>query len=163
MPDVLTIGGALASLKTANEIARSFIGLRDQATIQTKVIELQSVILSAQSSALAAQGEQFALLENKRELETSIADLEAWNREKQRYALNELATGRFAYTLKENEQAGEPIHHICANCYQERRKPILIQFEIPQGRASAMKCHHCGSEIVVRGVDMRTSQTSDRR
>jgi hypothetical protein len=50
------------SLKTAADITKAMIGLRDTSTIQAKVIELQGVILSAQHGALTTQTNQFVLL-----------------------------------------------------------------------------------------------------
>lgn len=152
-----TIGAAIASLKTAGEIAHSFLKARDIATIQGKVIELQSVILSAQSSALSAQSEQSALLDAKRELEQKIADLEAWEREKTRYLLEEVVSGAFAYALKPDAAGAEPPHKICANCYQHRKKSILMEFQIPQGKATGLRCHPCGAEIILRGTDLRST------
>lgn len=126
MTDPLTISGAIASLKTAGEIAGAFVGLRDQAMIQTKVIELQSVILAAQSSAMSAQSEQFTLLETKRRLEAKIAELETWEAEKQRYELKQIGRASICYVLKPEVAGSEPPHMICTNCYQHGRKSILL-------------------------------------
>jgi hypothetical protein len=117
----LAIGAAISGLKTAGEMAGSFVKLRDEAMIQAKVIELQTVILSAQGSALAAQGEQFSLLDTKRELEAKIAELEAWDRQKERYELSEVGPGALAYTLKRDARPPEPAHMACANCFDRGR------------------------------------------
>ena len=50
MADVTAIASALTGLKTAGDIAKSFLDLKDVAKIQGKTIELQSVILAAQSA-----------------------------------------------------------------------------------------------------------------
>lgn len=147
MTDPLTIGGAIASLKTAGEIAGAFVGLRDQAMIQTKVIELQSVILAAQSSAMSAQSEQFALLDAKRGLEAKIAELEAWDREKERYQLQEIGRGSFAYALKADAQGTEPAHMICPNCYQQRRKSLLQATDTVTMRLRTHRCPACKTEV----------------
>ena len=141
----LAIGAAISSLKAAGEIAGSFLKLRDLATVQAKVIELQSTILAAQQSALAAQSDQFALLEEKRGLESKIADLEAWDREKQRYALTPLSRGRFAYALKDEARDGEPPHMLCPNCYQHRTKAILQEHWV-DGQ-TIQHCPNCNTEI----------------
>lgn len=77
MVDALTIGGALSSLKTAADIAKALLGLRDEMQIRNKVIELQSAILSAQSDALQSQAEQNNLLHRVRELEAENAQLKS--------------------------------------------------------------------------------------
>jgi hypothetical protein len=147
MADPLTISGAIASLKTAGEIAGAFVGLRDQAIIQTKVIELQTVILAAQQSALSAQGEQFALLEEKRDLEAQIAHLEAWGREKERYQLQEIGRGSFAYVLKPDAHGSEPAHMICPNCYQHGRKSLLQATDALALRQRVHRCPACRTEV----------------
>lgn len=125
MPDLGAIATAAASLKTAGEIVKGLIGLRDTAMVQSKVIELQTVILSAQSSALDAQSEHFALLERIRGLEAQIAGMESWEVEKQRYQLTELVPGTACYIVKEGVRGSEPRHAICSNCYEDGKKSIL--------------------------------------
>lgn len=143
----LAIGTAIASLKAAGDIAGGFLKLRDLAQVQGKVIELQSVILAAQQSALAAQGEQFTLLEEKRSLETQIAELEAWEREKDRYQLEEVGFSSFAYTLKREAQGTEPLHMICPSCYQNGRKSVLQATDALMRRQRVHRCPACGTEV----------------
>src|ERR1700731_4790349 len=99
MIDLTMIAEAVTSLKTASEIAKTLIGLKETSAIQTKVVELNGIILSAQSSALAAQSNQFTLLQKVRDLEAQIADLKAWDAEKNRYELAEIASGIFTRRL----------------------------------------------------------------
>ena len=73
-----SIAAAIGGLKTAAEIAKGFLDLKEVAAVQGKVIELQGVILAAQSSALAAQSDQMTLLEDIRALKEKMAKLEAW-------------------------------------------------------------------------------------
>lgn len=70
--DILAIQGAVASLKTAGDIARSFLELKSLTEVQSKVIELQNALLDAQSAALSATAAQFGLQEQVRELEAQL-------------------------------------------------------------------------------------------
>jgi len=142
----LAIGAAIASLKAAGDMAGGFLKLRDIAQVQGKVIELQSVILSAQQGALASQGEQLALLDEKRGLEKKIADLEAWDRQKERYQLSEVGRGTLAYTLKPEAQPSEPPHMACANCFDHGRRSIL-QRQRTNVTGHTYGCPACGAEI----------------
>ncbi len=151
MVDLTAIGGAISALKTAHETVQGMIDARDTAVFQAKAIELQAQILSAQSSALAAHSDQFALLEKVRQLEEEKAALEAWNTEKERYVLKEIKTGVFTYVLKAEMGASEPTHQICANCYENRRKSILQRETRTPSRATVLVCNHCGSEIFTIG------------
>ena len=147
MVDLPSIEGAISSLQAASEIAKTFIGLRDTTTIQAKTIELQKVILDAQSSALRAQSEQSSFLERIRQLEKKVAEVEAWNTEKQKYQLTEVGAGQFVYTLKEQTGSTEPQHMLCANCYNHNEKSIL-QTEIRYpGRHTVFFCQNCGSDM----------------
>jgi hypothetical protein len=152
MPDIAVIGGVLSSLQSAGEIAKSLIGLRDTSMIQGKVIELQSQILAAQTSAMSAQSDQFALVERIRALEKQIADLEAWDTEKKRYSLAELCPGVTAYLVKPEARGSEPIHALCANCYQHGHKSILQWQESPLTGVS-FQCHGCKAKMDGYGDD----------
>jgi hypothetical protein len=139
MVDMASISAAVTGLKTATDIAKGLMDLKTTAEVQGKVIELQGVILAAQSSALAAQSDQFTLLERIRELEREMAQLEAWDAEKKRYKLKDYGGGTFAYELKPEEARGEPMHRVCAACYQKRHIAIL-QFV---GQSSGQDHYRC--------------------
>jgi hypothetical protein len=146
MIEMTTISAAISSLQGAANIAKGLMGLHDTVVIQGKVIELQSAILAAQSSALAAQSEQSSLIERIKELEKQITNLEAWKSEKERYSLVALSPGAHAYVLKKSAQKAEPIHTICANCYQHGHKSIL-QWEQGGYGSLTFKCHSCKAQF----------------
>jgi hypothetical protein len=106
---------------------------------------------------MTAQAAQETLLKEKRELEEELRRFEDWDTEKQRYKLEDVGQGCMAYVLKPGVENGEPAHSICAVCYQEGRKSILVPFHISVGRGDALQCHVCGSEMVIRGQDGRES------
>jgi hypothetical protein len=125
MVDMSAISGIAASLTTAADITKAMIGLRDAALLQGKVIELQQVILAAQSSALTAQSDHFALMQRIRELEEEKAKLEGWEEERRRYTLKDYGEHTFAFELKPEAANGEPIHRLCPTCFERGRKSIL--------------------------------------
>jgi hypothetical protein len=136
----------LGSLKAAFEIAKSFVGVRDATVIQSKVFELQREILAAQQSALSAQQAQSSLLQQIGDLEKQIADMKTWEAEKERYQLTEVAPRVFAYTLKPEMSGVEPVHWICAVCYQNGKKSILQGFNSAQS-GWTHSCPVCHTEI----------------
>jgi hypothetical protein len=144
--DLGSMAALKSSLDSAIAILKAMVGLRDAAIIQDKVIELQGVILSAQSSALAANTAQFALLERVRDLEQEIVQLKDWEREKQRYQLNSIGRGAFAYMPKPGMEDGEPPHWLCANCFNRRQKSFLQfkgQDRIQSGSRSEHSTYGC--------------------
>ena len=146
--DLSLIQGTISGLKVASDMAKGFLELKSLADVQGKVIELQSAILSAQSSALAANADQAAMAEEIRKLREQLAFAEAWNQEKQRYELLALEPGVFAYSLKKATAEEEPAHWVCARCFNTGAKYILQN----QGEfygASEYLCNGCNSKIKV--------------
>ena len=125
MPDMIAIGQGLSAVKALTDLVKIMVGLRDSAKLLEATVEFNQHILSVQGALLAAQSEQTTLIERVRALEKEIADLKAWEAEKQRYELKEVAPRKFAYLLKPDAQAAEPPHWICASCYQKGQKSIL--------------------------------------
>jgi hypothetical protein len=146
MIDMGSIAAAVASLKTATDIAKTISELKVGAEVQGKVIDLQREIMAAQSSALAAQSDQFTLLHQIRELEQRIREIEGWEREKHRYVLVKLYQGSLAYIVKEESRGSEPRHYICAACYQEGKKSILQGFTSGYGE-HVLTCPRCNTKV----------------
>lgn len=145
------ISALMSSLAAAKNIAESMVDLRDTAAFQAKVVEFQSKIINAHAAAMAAQEERSALVERVRQLEKLVADMEAWETEKQRYELQAVGNGTFTYVLKPNCQGPEPAHCICARCYQHGQKSILQPETRSPGMTRWMACHECGADICVAG------------
>ena len=137
------ISALAGSLKAASDLAKAMIGLRDIQTIQAKAIELQSAILSAQGDAMSAMTAHSDLIEQVRALETKLAAFENWEAEKQRYELKERKGYHSVtvYALKEGMQPPEPMHYVCPDCYQGRKKRIL-QHHADSG-AEGLICNEC--------------------
>jgi hypothetical protein len=142
VPDMSAITGLVASLNAATDITKSFLGLRDMTMVQGKVIELQAEIMSAQQSALAAQTAQSSLINRVSALEGEVADLKAWDAEKQNYNVQRFNPGVFLYVLKPEAQTSEPPHKLCPNCYVQGNKAIL-QTEWRDEHIEAMNCLRC--------------------
>jgi len=156
MVDVTAIAGALASLKAAKDIAQAMVGLRDAQTFQEKLIEFQSRILDAQSSAFAAQEERTTLIERVRELERQVADFETWKTEKQRYELVDIGGGTFAYIVKAAMRGTEPPHYVCTNCFHDGKAAILQHVRANIGHVIA--CPSCKTKTVIARSAYRPPQ-----
>jgi hypothetical protein len=143
MVGMTEIAGAISALKSAKDIAEAMISLRDTEAFQAKRIELQSKILEAQGSMLAAQDERSTLIQRIRDLEQDIIRLRAWDAEKQRYELRRWGEGAFAYVLKPEEARGEPIHALCAACYNRGVKSLIHSNREPQWTKHAWDCPTC--------------------
>jgi hypothetical protein len=79
VPNGFDIASGIASLKAAMDLAKALIGIRDEPIIRERVIDLQDKIVAARQSQLAA-------LDQINALKKEVADLKAWDAEKEKYA-----------------------------------------------------------------------------
>lgn len=139
---IAEVATGLSSLKAALDIAKGLNVISDAVALNDAKISLQGAIIEAQGSLLSAQEAQTANLKRIDELETRIMQLDAWEREKERYELKEFPAGPMVYQLKASDQSGEPPHRICPQCYQERHKAIL-QTVARHSNGEMVDCPRC--------------------
>lgn len=126
----------LGAVKTAFDIAKTIKDMDNTTVRNAAVIDLQNEILTAQAA-------QAALISQIGELKKELGRFETWETEKQRYILEELPPGIFAYRLKPGMENGEPAHKICANCYNKNVKSLLHNLGTSNGLTN-WRCHSCG-------------------
>jgi hypothetical protein len=154
MVDMAAIAAAASALKSAFDLSKTALSLRDATLLHGKITEMQGEISSALASAITAQTDQMAMLKRVSDLEKEITDLKAWETEKQRYELKAISYGAFAYVLKVETQGSEPPHQICAGCYQHSKKSILQRKARSSvagsnlGIPATLICSECKSEII---------------
>lgn len=138
---VAEIFAGISSVKTAFDMTKALHDIHDATARDRAVIELQKEILSAQAA-------QSQLIETVGELKKRVAELEAWDAEKQRYDLAQIAPGIVCYMLKPAMRGSEPIHRLCANCYAKGHKSFLQQ-HLNGPRLDQFKCNACGESFDV--------------
>lgn len=163
MFDLIAIKGAVDGLKAARDIAKTAMGLRDATLFQDKVIELTDTIIAAQSSALDAQADQLTMAKRIEDLERQMIEMEKWDAEKERYDLNEVIPGIYAFALKEAERGSTPAHYMCANCFNEGHLAILQKETRMPYHTKFLNCHRCGLEVVTEGMRRPEHGKSPRR
>lgn len=151
--DYSAIQGMMASLKAATDISKALFDLKVTAEVQGKVIELQSALMSAQSSALEATNAQYTLQERVRELESQVRAFADWGEQKSRYVLVCPWRGPAqVYALKKESAAGEQPHYLCTNCFHSRKRVILNP--LTKDGWVHLVCPNCKSDVTTgyRGV-----------
>ncbi len=162
MPDAADYAAMFTSLKAITDLAKFFIDARDTSVVRVKAIELQREIMTAQQGALTAQLAQSALLKQVNELEAQVANLKAWDTEKQKYQLTQVrpqgAPGgsAFVYALNKNVSSTEPDHSICPNCYEDGKKSVLQSVSLQIGHVVIVCCHRCNLKINLTGIEYGT-------
>ncbi len=149
MNDISAIDGLTTSLRAVAEITKALKDVSDSSAIPTKIYELATEIVSAQSCALAVQSEHFDLAKSKRELEEEIVRLKAWNTERYRYQLQSVGPGASAYVVKDTMRGSEPVHWICADCFQGGKKRFLNESHSDLHHVYH-KCAECSYKIRIR-------------
>jgi hypothetical protein len=149
MDDISAIDGLTNSLRAVADITKALKDVSDPSAIPTKIYELTKEIMSAQSFALAVQSEQFNLVQSRRELEEEIAKSKSWNTERYRYQLQSVGPGANAYVVKDTMRGSEPVHWICADCFQNGKKRFLSESHADLHHVYH-KCAECSYKIRIR-------------
>ena len=152
MVDLTDVAAAFSALNAAKEIGSAMIGLHDSKIASGKAGELNGKLIEAQQLIFSIDKDRTTLIETVRDLKEKIISLEAWNTEKEKYELTTLPNcSVLAYRRKEAVQPQEPVHYICARCYEDGQKSIL-QSEQRVPVATVFVCHRCGAELYSRGM-----------
>jgi hypothetical protein len=145
--DLALLTGLAGGLKTAVDIGKTIKEINDLTVIRSKVIEMQDIILGAQSSAMAAQTQLFELLQENSELKAKVAAVDDWKATAARYQLRDYGEGTYAYELKAEAAHGEPPHKLCPVCF-ENGKRSLLQFQGKNAYEQRMyKCLSCVADF----------------
>ena len=116
----------ITSLKAAFDITKSILEIKSTTEIQDKVTKLQSALMEAQNSAVAATTAQLELQEKVRTLEEQLRAANEWGDQESRYSLVCPWKGPAqVYALKRSASEGENPHFLCSNCFHNKRKVIL--------------------------------------
>jgi hypothetical protein len=142
---------AITSLRSALEVTKAMIGLRDAEAFRAKSIELQGLILESLDKAIEAREAYAAQLDEVRALKAEVADLKQWGAEKENYELRPNWTGSVAYMLKPEARGSEPAHWLCPNCYSQGKKSFLLPLSSTNPTKGMYKCATCRTETLMSG------------
>ena len=157
MVDLTAISSAASGFKAAIDIAKGIQSLNTTTEVRQKTSELLDAVVEGRFKLLEASDAQSALLARIKELEEKIASFEDWDREKERYELQAIDTGAFAYMYQPDRDYGEPAIWLCQTCFEKRHKsPFQFRGQdigsgsgSGRGTHSRWGCNLCKSEVVV--------------
>lgn len=149
------------SLGMARQIAGTAQDIRDFNQFATTISQINDQLLKAQDGLLNLNAGMFALQQEHLETTKELAKLKEALAERGRYALFQIARGKFVYRAEigpptagaSDPVAAEPEHYICQVCFDGHTKAkVVLQFS-PQnahfGRAARWFCPACKTSIVV--------------
>lgn len=120
---------ALASAKTASDMGKTILELRDGEKVRAAVFELRTQLMDLQERMLNAKEEQMRLLEKVAHLETQLNEAKSEAIERDRYERFQFPTGYFAYALKEEYKGRGPTYFLCTKCYESGKQVTMHQWE----------------------------------
>jgi len=148
---VAEIAAAVTGLRSALDVTKAMIGLRDAEAFRTKSIELQGIILEALEKGIEAREAYATQLDRVRALEAEVAKLKEWDAEKNHYKLKAVGIGgSLAYMLKPEMRGTEPPHWLCPDCFAQRKK-TFFQAQGTKGAYRIYACAGCKSQIFAGG------------
>ena len=138
------ISAAVASAKTALDIAKAAHGLTNYNELVAAVSEVNAKLVDATVVTLASLEKQSALNGEIADLKNKLREVENWEGQMKRYKLHEFPTRALAYALQPGMEQGEPLHYLCASCVDKKQKSTLQ----PYGRL--LRCTVCKIDIAMQ-------------
>ncbi len=140
---------AFTSLKTAADIAKTLLALREAAQFNSQLSDLLQAVVEARLQAVAIQESHTSVTSQVKELENEIERLKSWQAEAENYKVLEVASGLFAYVAKDNQQPLQSTQKLCSNCFHQSIKSFLQQASEARPMRS-LSCHKCKAKIIFR-------------
>ena len=125
MYDIASLNQLAGLLNTVGDAAKTLLSLRKSEPIKPELSELLTVVGMATMAAATAQTDHLAMTNRVRELEKEIARMKAWDAEAEKYQLQEVGLGAFALVYQPGVDDPQPVHWLCTNCAEAKRKSIL--------------------------------------
>ena len=141
--------------KNLGNLTKTLLGRRGGQSPQSDLSDIASISRALALAVASAQTDYLAVQQRNRELEEEIARMKAWDAESQQYQLREVGVGAFALVYQPAVDGPEPVHWLCTNCAENKRKSILQGRGYASGRYVGQTlrlygCATCGLEIRAR-------------
>ena len=150
MSDASVFDLTLQGIEAAAAIAKEFLSFNIGKEAGVKAIEMNTVILTTQRHALAAQAREMELTNRISKCEEEVMQIKGWNVEKEDYELQSIGGTAFAYMMKECVNTSKAKHWLCQPCFENAKKSVLQGKEHPiTGRGQFWACNTCNTDILV--------------
>jgi hypothetical protein len=117
---MMEITAALSGIKGAIDIAKVALDARDDSKAKAAINDMTGLLYEANASALAMSNEARKLSADLDSATRELREMKERQRERENYALHEIADGRFVYRSQ-----GDPAHYLCQNCFDTGVKSVL--------------------------------------
>lgn len=143
--------GLVSALTQGFNAYKTAVATLDEAKIATATNELTvqlaqigGHVFAMQEKAFQATEREAAALTKNRKLEKQVRKLKKRNRDFSRYELVESHPGTFTLCIKESARNGEPVHHLCPSCRDNKSVKSILQTK-PTNNALS-QCPSCKTD-----------------
>ncbi|MCP2517424.1 hypothetical protein M5J07_20970 [Achromobacter mucicolens] len=141
MSALTAAGQAVGLIRAATETLDEAKIVSATNELNAQLIQLGAQVISMQKDGVQATERERAHLARVHELEDLVGKLQKQIGERERYELVEEYPGTFTLRLKEASRNGEPMHHLCPGCLDNKSVKSILQFN--QRTKTIATCHEC--------------------
>lgn len=131
-----------SSIQAAFEIAKGLKSSHDARTIANAQAKIEEQLFTIRAEALALQEKHLTVIHEKEELIKKVMEFEQWEKTESEYELKQIVRGTRVYSYKNSQQSTIPMHWLCPNCWNDRKKSIL-QAEFDAEEEAKYFCPKC--------------------
>ena len=147
----IEVSAVTTAVAHAISAAKILIDARDQSKRADAQMEFTQTLIEVQEKSLSLIQSNQELLVTNESLKQQLADNEKWEQEQTRYVLENVGNGATVYSLDPEKASGQPLHWLCPNCFEDRKKSMLQRTGKTDGiLASVFKCNRCKSEVIAQ-------------
>lgn len=132
----------LQGFKGAIDIAKGLKSTYDQHTVSDAQAEFFEKLSDLYVRATSLYESHSTLTREKDELEKKLMEYEQWAQTERQYELKQVAPGKFVRSYKKSDKNTDPMHWLCPNCWEDKKKSIL-QGHPSLGDALEYICPRC--------------------
>ena len=134
-------GTGLSAIKTGTEIiqgAKELVSGKDP-----DLLALKQKLSDLYDELIIAKKAQMTMQDTLLKLQDEAKQAEAFDAEAHRYVMTRTSQGATIYSLRPDEARGEPLHDLCPNCFQNKKKSMLQPVAM-----NTLGCNICGGTFL---------------
>lgn len=147
------IKGTIAGIKASIDALKNALELKQSIATNKEVGEVYAQLNLLQDQLITQSVRYDALAREKEAIEEELIQLKRHFDDAERYELFKLPAGSIVFRTKPDENAIDPTHYWCADCYHKQIKSILQPWT-PQNSHTTLHCNTCGATLLNERIPM---------